>query len=49
MKQPIIPIPRASEKLIEKLIEVGILYGNYDGLHVNENGSVATNQSTTEP
>lgn len=49
MKQPIIPIQRASEALIESLINAGVLYVSADGLHVNENGSATADQSNTEP
>ena len=36
MKQPIIPIPRADEKLINTLVESGILVVTEDGIKVNE-------------
>lgn len=32
----IIPIERASEETIKKLIEIGILYLDDDGLHVSD-------------
>lgn len=49
MKQAIIPIPRASEALVEILINAGVLYVSADGLHVNENGSATADQSNAEP
>lgn len=36
MKKPIIPIERASEPVIEYLIDLGILYTDEDGIHVKE-------------
>lgn len=36
MKQPIIPIPRASEELVEALIEAGILIVTADGVKCAE-------------
>ena len=36
MKQPIIPIPRASENLIEELINIGILEVMEDGIKCKE-------------
>ena len=36
MKVPIIPIPRASEELIETLIEAGILVVTADGVKCAE-------------
>ena len=36
MKRPIIDIPRASDSLIEKLIEVGILIVTENGIKVAE-------------
>ena len=36
MKQPIIPIPRADEKLINALVESGILVVTDEGIKVNE-------------
>lgn len=39
MKQPIIPIERASEKLIQVLIDAGILEVTADGPKVREKGA----------
>ena len=36
VKQPIIPIPRADEKLINALVESGILVVTEEGIKVNE-------------
>lgn len=36
MKQPIIPIPRASESLIEALVKAGILIVTADGVKCAE-------------
>lgn len=37
MERPMIEIPRASEKTIKTLIDMGIIYiGNDNQLHVNE-------------
>lgn len=36
MKQPIIPIPRASEKLVEALIKAGILIVTEEGVKCAE-------------
>lgn len=33
---PIIPIKRASEKLVSLLIDMGILYTDDNGIHVKE-------------
>lgn len=36
MKTPIIPIERANEKLINALMDMGILYTDESGIHVTE-------------
>ena len=36
MKQPIIPIHRADEKLVQALVNAGILEVTEDGIKVNE-------------
>lgn len=42
---PIIPIQRASEKTIETLINIGILYTDENGIHVKEKSTEPDNQS----
>ena len=41
MKQPIIPIPRADEKLINTLVESGILVVTEEGIKVNEKADIS--------
>lgn len=45
MKEPIISIPNASEAIINKLIDLGILYvGNDNELHVVDNIKEKSNE-----
>lgn len=45
LKQPIIPIERASRAMVLKLMEIGILQAREDGLHVKENIPTADRKS----
>ncbi len=45
MNQPMIPIPRASESLIEELINIGILEVTEDGIKCKEKVPTADRES----